>query len=128
MRMKIKCCDGVVILAHLLEPINQHLATNTKLQVLAQVKSRSAVHCNDFIVLQDNANDFNMELYNESVKMLAEQEDSNNYLITDVEEHWDGTEKEINLIDTPENQATGKQNGGTGSQTQHAAKTDESFY
>ena len=130
-KMKIKCCDGPIILSNLKESISQHLAPGTKLQILATPKSKNVVQCNDFIVLQDNANDFDMPLYNETIKMLIEQEDSNTYLINNVEEQWGSlNEKEINLIDQPDQ--AGRQNGDgnpSGSQSQSgAAKNDASFY
>jgi len=111
MRMKIKCCDGSIILAHLTEAITQNLEANTKVQVLAIPKSRSSVNCTDFIVLQDVENTFDMAFYNDTIKKLIDKQDDNSFLIKDLEEHWGATnEKEIDLIDKPE-PIQNKQNG-----------------
>jgi hypothetical protein len=119
--MRIKCCDDQIIVAHLKEPING-IEEGLIVQIEATVRSRTALDCNDFIVLQDLNKDFEMGLYNETIKTLAELEEDNSYLVTNLEDHWGANnEKEVNLVDGSEE--SGKQNGKSDSQGAH----EESF-
>lgn len=112
MRMKVRLCNGPVILVHLQESVPSTLSAGLKVQILATPKSKNAVNCNDFIVLQDHPeSSFDMKLYNETIKLLIQQENENSYLINNVEEHWGSTnEKELSLVDA-QNEAEKSQNG-----------------
>lgn len=130
--MKIRCCDGNIIMCNLSEAITQNLAPGTKVQIEGVPKSKNTVQITDFIVLQDIDNDFKIDLYNDAVKMLAETEDSNTYLVKDVVEHWGSeNEKEIDFVDENDKlPATNAQNGNanTTSGQISAGAPQEDFY
>lgn len=113
LRMKIKCCDGSIIMCQLTETITQHLGEGTKVQIEGIPKSKNLVQISDFIVLQDDAGDFNMELYNDAVKVQAQNERQNIHLIDNLTEHWGSeNEKEIDFVDEIDKQAPNAPNGG----------------
>lgn len=129
--MKIKCCDGSIILCNLSEAITQHLASGTKVQIEGVPKSKNIVQISDFIVLQDINEDFNMELYNEAVKMMAETEQHNTYLVSNAEEHWGScNEKEIDFVDENDKLPTENAQNGNPNTTMsgQGGVQDEAFY
>lgn len=125
--MKIKCCDGPIIMVNLQEPVHQQIQPGTIVQIEAIPQSKNVLNCNDFIILPVPNNDFNLEMYSDAVKILAETEGDNSYLINDLTAHWGSdNEKEISLVDgsdLAQNPNANKQNGNT----QNASSQDAAF-
>lgn len=105
----------------LTETVTQHLGEGTKVQIEGIPKSKNLVQISDFIVLQDIDGDFNMELYNEAVKVQVQIEGQNQILIDNIGDHWgSNNEKEIDFVDEndklpangPNGNAASQQNGG----------------
>ena len=130
LKMKIRCCDGSIIMCNLSEAITQHLAGGTKVQIEGVPKSKNTVQISDFIVLQDLNDDFHMDIYNETVKMLAETEQHNTYLVRNVEEHWGScNEKEIDFVDELDRLSTNNaSNGNANAKGGQGAEHEDTFF
>ena len=129
--MRVRCCDGpnAVILAHLRESVPVLIESGVTVQIEAKVKTRNTVDIIDFIVLQNSFKDFDSNLYNETIKLLAENFNDNSYLISNVVDHW-GTEveKEVELVDGSEQQQANANKANGNYESQGASAKDENSF